>query len=51
MHLEIETTNAAFDDPNEVPRLLREVATKIEAGKDGGIIRDVNGNKVGGWSA
>jgi hypothetical protein len=41
---EFETTGRDFT----VARLLREAAARIEAGHlDAGLIRDVNGNKVG----
>ena len=52
--LSVHMDNAAFEDnPNELARILRELADKIE--KDGGVTpsftglvaRDVNGNKVG----
>ena len=51
--LEIETRNAAFvDDPrNEVARILRVVADKLERGILVPVayrpLRDVNGNAVG----
>lgn len=46
--------NAAFQDGNkqaEVARILRKVAEKVEAGEDSGPCMDINGNKVGTWSA
>ena len=53
--LTIKTDNAAFSEdeggPNlEVARLLREAADKIENGGDGGVLMDVNGNRVGSYS-
>ena len=44
------TDNAAFEDPTEVPRILKELADNIDprAGECGSI-RDSNGNKVGSW--
>jgi len=43
--------NAAFvDDPYEVSRILKKVGSQIDSGVRDGIIRDVNGNKVGGFS-
>jgi len=33
-----------------VPDMLREVAKKIEAGRDSGRIMDINGNGVGGFA-
>ena len=47
--LEIDTDNAAFEDPSEVPRMLREAAKKIEAGTMSGKLRDINGNTCGEW--
>lgn len=52
--LEFETDNAAFADDNaraECARILRKVAAQIESGSDGENIRDVNGNRIGEWSA
>lgn len=49
--LTIDTDNAAFDDgPDELARLLREVADEVEAphGHTRSIL-DVNGNRVGSW--
>lgn len=48
----IDTDNAAFqDDYNEVGRILRDVADRIEEGsadlRDGIALRDLNGNTVG----
>ena len=55
--LDIKTDNAAFgedDGPHtagsvaaEVARILRELATDIENGGDGGAVMDINGNSVG----
>lgn len=45
--------NEAFDSPEkrrgEIARLLRELADKVEAGATGGIVSDVNGNRIGNW--
>ena len=46
--------NAAFHDPDgsygdETYRILTDVARKART-KTGGVILDVNGNKVGRWS-
>lgn len=46
--------NAAFQDGNkqaEVARILRKAADDIEAGAETGSCMDINGNKVGTWSA
>lgn len=45
--------NAAFADglfEAEAARILRKVADEVEAGKDCGVMHDVNGNRVGEWS-
>ena len=50
--LKIDSTgNAAFTDGprEEIARILRKVANDITDGKEGGVILDVNGNKVGAW--
>jgi hypothetical protein len=42
--------NAAFDDGNkeaEIARILRELADKIEAGREPESLMDINGNLVG----
>jgi hypothetical protein len=50
--MSIDTANAAFEDdnPGELVRILREVADLVEAGSDGGTLRDINGNSVGVWT-
>jgi hypothetical protein len=47
--IKIATDNAAFEeDPEtEVARILRELASRLEAGDHPSSIRDLNGNKVG----
>ncbi len=61
--LQFSTANSAFDtDANEIARILRELANKVERGviipftdADGtqlgvsGSIRDINGNTIGNW--
>lgn len=47
MKVEFKTGNAAFEDPAEVGRILRMVATQIDNGKISGAVQDCNGNKVG----
>ena len=47
--LKIELENDAFRDSGELPRILREVASKVEDGEIRGRIRDVNGNTCGSW--
>lgn len=47
--ISIETVNAAFDENegNELARILKEIAEKLENGSQPESIRDINGNKVG----
>lgn len=47
--LQVFTANAAFDDElaHELPRILRELADRIEAGETRGRVRDINGSSVG----
>lgn len=48
--INITMDNAAFaDNPNELARILRDLADNLEAGNgtDGANLRDLNGNKVG----
>lgn len=50
--VKIRTGNSAFKGPEgkyELARILREIAEKLETGKTGDHVMDVNGNKVGGW--
>lgn len=53
MKIEIETTNAAFDDDKaeECARILEEIIAHLRLGdRTEGWLRDINGNKVGEWS-
>jgi hypothetical protein len=45
----INTVNAAFEDmpEYEVVRILRELADKLETGRQPDYILDINGNNVG----
>lgn len=45
----IDTGNQAFDDTPgiEVARMLRELATKLEAGNVPETLKDINGNTCG----
>lgn len=55
--LDFECDNAAFDDDPtfEIARILKETAEKIKCdnvtgfGYAHGVIRDINGNRVGDW--
>ena len=59
VEIKFRTGNAAFHDDNgekdewyrnqEVARILREIADKIENGWDRGSVGDLNGNKIGDW--
>ena len=50
--LSIKTENDAFtnDESHEITRILKEVASQVENGKECGVLIDINGNKVGNWS-
>ncbi len=51
--LNVETENAAFDGNDryaELGRILRDAAEKVEFGAEHCVLRDVNGNIVGGYS-
>jgi hypothetical protein len=45
----IRTGNSAFDGnvEGEVSRILRELASKIESGREPSKVMDINGNSVG----
>ncbi len=47
----VKMDNAAFEDPGELPRLLREAARLVEARAGehplSGVLHDINGNTVG----
>lgn len=50
--LTINMDNAAFENPSELARILRELADKIESNEgvssgDKLVARDINGNTVG----
>ncbi len=47
--LEIETDNAAFEDEQEVARILTIVSGKISSGQESGSCFDSNGNNVGSF--
>ena len=59
VEIKFKTGNAAFHDDNgeedeyyrnqEVARILREIADKVENYWDAGSIADYNGNKIGEW--
>lgn len=46
--IDINNSGSAFDEPRqEIARILRELAEKIEAGQTPDFVRDINGNKCG----
>ena len=51
MKIEFTTSNAAFDEYGdyEVARILEDIAEKVKAGRSGGVIMDINGNRIGEW--
>lgn len=52
--LRFDTGNAAFADgcgPTEAARILRHAANLAENGNVRGVLHDVNGNRIGEWSA
>lgn len=55
--ISLRTRNAAFEDTDEIGRILRELAANLDdryiaesLTKESGILRDSNGNNVGGWT-
>ena len=46
IEIELNTDNQAFEDDQEIERILQEVVKNITSGIDQGILRDYNGNKV-----
>lgn len=49
--LTIRTENEAFDGfpGDELARILRDVAEKLQDGRNRAVCVDVNGNTVGSW--
>ena len=50
MTITINTGNASFEEPykeQEIARILRELARKIENGSEPEKLMDINGSKVG----
>lgn len=45
----INLDNAAFDNPDELPQLLENIAKQIRDGKLEAVVVDSNGNRVGKW--
>lgn len=48
--LTMDTDNAAFEDENEVPRVMERFMAQWLNGKRTGSLVDSNGNVVGSWS-
>ena len=51
LRVQIDTDNDAFagDGEQEVARLLRKVAKRVEGGEFDGVIVDINGNRCGAF--
>ena len=51
LRVRIDTDNDAFagNGEQEVARLLRKVATRVEGGEFDGVIVDINGNRCGSF--
>jgi hypothetical protein len=53
-NLYFDTSNEAFQGSgsDEIARVLRELAARIDkyGADDHGVVRDINGNKIGAWS-
>lgn len=47
--LEIELGNEAMQSRSDIARALRKVSAKLQAGRDGGQVMDLNGNSVGSF--
>ena len=49
----IETASAAFEDPQEIARILKnlahDAANELRDLPDRGALRDINGNTAGTW--
>ena len=50
IQIEINTHNQAFEDEQELNRILKEIIKKIASGIKEGSLSDINGNKVGNFS-
>lgn len=48
--LKIELGNDAMRTPEDIAHELEWVLFRVQAGVTEGVIRDINGNLVGGWS-
>ena len=49
--IQLSTDGAAFvDDPQELDRVLADVAHRIRLGQVSGPLMDSNGNTCGGWA-
>jgi hypothetical protein len=47
IEIELKTENQAFEDDQELERVLIEAVKNIASGIGQGILRDYNGNRVG----
>ena len=48
--IEFTTDNAAFEDPEEIPRILNTVIDRVQNGLYDGVLIDGNGNSVGRYA-
>lgn len=48
---DFQSGNAAFGEnpAEEMARILRDIAERIEQGQENGKARDINGNSIGSW--
>jgi hypothetical protein len=52
LNLKVLTGNAAFDDSDEIARVLRTASRQLDPSPDGRtsrVLRDINGNVCGSW--
>ncbi len=54
-NISFDSSNAAFGDNreealDEVTRIVKEVMTKIQNGREDGVVKDLNGNTIGDWN-
>jgi hypothetical protein len=47
--LQIDSDNVAMQDVDDLAYCLEGVAEKVRDGSEAGIVKDINGNKVGEW--
>ena len=49
----LHTMNDAARSPEDLAQILRDMADRVESGTASGLVRDINGNRIGAflWSA